>query len=296
VVEHFSGYLCVDEVHDGPYCIFYAVDARLQKRIAFQISDSAGKAECLQFLQSLKGLKVRGLTTDGLTIYRHTVPEVFGAARHQVCVFHVLKELNESVMRVLAVFRKSLPKPPPRQRGRPRLDEARPGEHPMTRLKGEIWTNRFAWVLKHPSRAQRRTIRRLGRRFPLLAALREFVDRLYQLFDRRCRRLTAQLKLQDLRRHRMFQRFPQLDQIRRELASPNLSKALEFLDDPNLAATNNAVERENRRHRKRQKTIYRARTRETIAARIRFSMVHDVHPVPLNPGKDQQTQHKRRAG
>lgn len=296
MVKHFSGYLCVDEVHDGPFCIFYAVDALLQKRIAFQISDSAGKAECRQFLRSLKGLKVRGITTDGLTMYRHAVPEVFGAARHQVCVFHVLKELNESVLRVLAVFRKSLPKPPSRRRGRPKPGEVRTADHPMTRLKGEVWTNRFAWVRKHPTRAQRRPIRRLGRRFPLLAALREFEDLLYQLFDRRCHKLTAQLKLQNLRRHRMFHRFPQLDQIRRELASPNLGKALEFLEDPNLAATNNAVERENRRHRKRQKTIYRARTRETIAARIRFSMVHDVRPVPLNPAKDQQIQHQRRAG
>jgi hypothetical protein len=94
----------VDEVHDGPYCIFYAVDAHLQKRIAFQISDSAGKAKCLQFLRSLKDLKVRDVTTDGLGVYRHAVPEVFAAARHQVCLFHVLQELNESVLGVLAVF------------------------------------------------------------------------------------------------------------------------------------------------------------------------------------------------
>jgi hypothetical protein len=91
-------------------------------------------------------------------------------------------------------------------------------------------------------------------------------------------------------------RFPQLDEIRRRMASPNLGKALEFLDDPDLAATNNAVERENRRHRKRQKTIYRARTRETIAARIRFSMVHDLRPASLHPSKDQETQPKRKTG
>jgi IS1 family transposase len=296
VVDHFSGYLGLDEVHDGPYCIFYAVDVVLQKLIAFQISDSAGNAECLRFLRSLKDLKVRGVTTDGLTIYRHTVPEVFATARHQVCVFHVLKELNESILRVLARFRRSLPRPPPRRGGRPKLGELRTADHPMTRLKHEVWTHRFAWVLKHPTPAQRRVLRRLGRRYPLLATLREFEDRLYQLFDRRRRKATAQLKLQNLRQHRMFNRFPQLDEIRREIASPNLDKALEFLDDPNLPATNNAVERENRRHRKRQKTIYRARTRETIATRIRFSMVHDLRLVRPYPSKDPQIRPERKAG
>lgn len=296
MVKHFSGYLCIDEVHDGPYCIFYAVDAHWQKRIAFQISDSNGKGECLRFLRSLKDLRVRGVTTDGLGVYRHAVPEVFAGARHQVCLFHVLQELNDAVLNVLAVFRKSLPKPPPRRRGTPKPGEICMKDHPYTRLKRQVGIHRFTWLLKHPTVVQRRRIRRLGRRYPLLAALREFVDRLHQLFDRRCCKATAQLKLHNLRQHGMFKRFPQLDLIRRRMASPNLDKALEFLEDPDLAPTNNAVERENRRHRKRQKTIYRARTRQTIAARIRFSMVHDLPPASSDPNKDQQTQPNRKAG
>ena len=101
----------------------------------------------------------------------------------------------------------------------------------------------------------------------------------YNLFDRRCRTATAIAKLEYLRRHKLFERYPELDPIRRKLLSPNLEKALLFLDDSMLEATSNAVERENRRYRKRQKTIYRARTRETIAGRIRFSMLHDLDSV-----------------
>jgi IS1 family transposase len=295
-VRHFSGYLCIDEVHDGPYSIFYAVDPIWRKRIAFQISDSASKAECLRFLRSLRGLKVRGVTTDGFGLYRHALQEAFGPIRHQVCLFHILHQFNESVLWVLARFRRALPRPPTRRKGPPRPDDVPFADHPSTRLKRTIWNHRFLWTRRHVTAAQHRFIQRLGRPYPLLAALRSFTEELHRLYDRRCRRATAQLKLQRLRAHRMFDRFPELEAIRRQIGSPNLEKSLEFLDDPQLAATNNAVERENRRHRKRQKSIYRARTRETIAARIRFSMMLDLHTDYPRHGSGLKTLPQRKAG
>ena len=67
IAEHFSGYLCIDEVYDGPYRIFYAVDPELRKRVAFQISDAGTEAECCRFLQYVadiqryrKGLELVG--------------------------------------------------------------------------------------------------------------------------------------------------------------------------------------------------------------------------------------------
>ena len=67
IVEHFSGYLCIDEIYDGPYCIFYAVDPVLRNWVAFQISAAGTEAECRRFLGYLAdmGLKVQGVTTDG---------------------------------------------------------------------------------------------------------------------------------------------------------------------------------------------------------------------------------------
>jgi len=50
--------------------------------------------------------------------------------------------------------------------------------------------------------------------------------------------------------------------------SPSLEKGLLFLDNSMLDPTNNAAERANRRHRKRQNAIYQARNRCTIAGRI----------------------------
>ena len=68
--------------------------------------------------------------------------------------------------------------------------------------------------------------------------------------------------------------------IFQKLQSPNLEKALTFLDDSLLESTSNAVERANRRHRKMQKTVYRVRTQPTISGRIALDMFHDVQGPP----------------
>ena len=57
-----------------------------------------------------------------------------------------------------------------------------------------------------------------------------------------------------------------------KLFSPNLEKALTFLDDKLLPSTSNAVERGNRRHRKMQKSVYRVRTKEQTSSRSALDM------------------------
>jgi hypothetical protein len=55
-----------------------------------------------------------------------------------------------------------------------------------------------------------------------------------------------------------------------------LDKALTFLDDKLLPSTSNAVERGNRRHRKRQKTVYRVRPQEHLHHRLALAMLRDA--------------------
>ena len=59
--------------------------------------------------------------------------------------------------------------------------------------------------------------------------------------------------------------------------SPNLEKALTFLDDALLPATSNAVERSNRRHRKMQKSVYRVRTLRSLTGRIALDLYRERH-------------------
>ncbi len=104
--------------------------------------------------------------------------------------------------------------------------------------------------------------------------LREIVEEIYRLFDRRCRTETALRKLARLRAR--VGHIKGVGPILQKLQSPNLEKALTFLDDGLLGATSNAVERGNRRHRKMQKTVYRVRTQPTISGRIALDMFRDA--------------------
>ena len=72
-----------------------------------------------------------------------------------------------------------------------------------------------------------------------LRALRGIMDEVYRLFDRRCRTDTALAKLARLRQR--VRRFRSLGKTLDQLHSPNLEKALTFLDDKLLPATSNAV-------------------------------------------------------
>jgi hypothetical protein len=56
-----------------------------------------------------------------------------------------------------------------------------------------------------------------------------------------------------------------------------LDKALTFLDDTLLPSTSNAVERGNRRSRKRQKSVYRVWTHAQICARLALDMWREAY-------------------
>src|SRR5690349_6317260 len=94
-------------------------------------------------------------------------------------------------------------------------------------------------------------------------------------FDRRCRTQTALAKLATLRRR--VQRFKALGDTRKKLFAPTLEKALTFLDDTLLPSTAKAVERGNRRYRKRQKSVYRVRTHAQSKARLALDMWREAH-------------------
>ena len=140
--------------------------------------------------------------------------------------------------------------------------------------------------------SERKRFLQITRGFPQLLKLRELMEQVYALFDRRCRTQTALAKLTKLRRR--LCRFKQLGETLQKLFSPTLEKALTFLDDTLLPATSNAVERGNRRYRKMQKSIYSVRTQEQITARIALDMWREAQAE----GREQTLHalHEARAG
>jgi hypothetical protein len=225
---------------------------------------------------------------DGSALYPQPIREVFGNVPHQVCEFHVLKELLKAVLHAVAKVRKELAAKKERMgRGRPRTKQARRAARRNRRLQqkiADLFEHKNLFVVRTLTPAQRRILGRITRGLPQLRTLRQIVEEVYRLFDRRCRMETALAKLAKLRVR--VRRFRAVGKTLSKLFSPNLEKALTFLDDKLLPATSNAVERGNRRHRKMQKTVYRVRTHAHIKARIAIDMLREARAL----GRSQTTQ------
>ena len=247
-------------MYDGPFCVLSLVDNHSFKRLAYRVLEhDPTQQDIREFFGPFKarldtrGLKVLGLTTDGSPLYPAVIQEVFPEARHQVCQFHVLKEINQAVLHAAAKVRKELKvQQPALPRGRPsqaRRAQARKAKRIQQRI-ADLFDHRHWFVQRHLTVAENKTLRRITRGLPHLRTLRRIMDQVYQLFDRRCRTETALAKLASLRRR--VRRFKQVGRTLNKLFTPNLQKALTFLDDRLLPATSNAVERGNRRFRKAQ--------------------------------------------
>ena len=283
-LAHFSGYLAIDEVYDGPFCILSVVDNRRYNRLAFRVLEHDPTQDDVRaFLREFKeqldrrGLAVRGVTTDGSSLYPEVLKELWPDAPHQICTFHVLKEIIKAVLHTLARLRKQMKAQIPKQRrGRP----SKPQRAPARRIKrwqqrvAELFEHRHLFVRRHRTAAQKNVLARLVRGQPQLRALRAIMDEVYRLFDRRCKTATAVRRLEKLRRR--VRRFKRLARALAKLNSPTLEKALLFLDDKLLGATSNAVERANRRFRKAQKSIYGVRTQRHLEQRLALDMNREL--------------------
>lgn len=284
-LEDFSSYVAVDELYEGPFCILSAVDNRRYKRLLYEVLDHNPTHDDIRgFLSRLKtvldarDLILEGITTDGSPLYPVPIGEVFGDVPHQICEFHVLAELLKAVLRAVASERKRVTQKQPKlPKGRPSTKQAKKAVRKKKQLekkRADLFTHRHLFVKHHLSKTERQTLRRITRGLPLLRKLRQIMEQVYVLFDRRCRTQTALGKLAKLRRQ--VQRFKPIGDTLKKLFAPTLEKALTFLDDKLLPSTSNAVERGNRRHRKMQKSVYRVRTKDTISTRIALDMFREA--------------------
>lgn len=283
-LAEFSGYVAADELYDGPYCVLSIVDNRKFRRLTYQVLDhNPTHEDILRFFKDFKkeldkrGLTLQGITTDGSPLYPEPIRQVFGDTPHQICEFHVIKELTLAILRAVARERKAMKaRIPPLGRGRPSRRTARivRCRKRIERRITDLFDHRHLFVKHHLTPCEKRTLRRITRGLPHLRRLREIMDEVYGLFDRRCRTDTALEKLARLRRR--VRRFKNVNRTLNKLFSQNLDKALTFLDDSLLPSTSNAVERGNRRHRKMQKSVYRVRTQAQISRRIAADMQREA--------------------
>lgn len=105
----FSGYMAADELYEGPYCVLSVVDNRQYKRIVYEVLDhDPHHDDIITFLGRLKAAleerhwTLKGITTDGSALYPEPIRAVFGAGPHQLCTFHVIKDLPQGVLKAVA--------------------------------------------------------------------------------------------------------------------------------------------------------------------------------------------------
>jgi hypothetical protein len=171
-------------------------------------------------------------------LYPTSIQVVWGDLPHQICEFHILKELHQAVLRAVAQVRKQLAAQQPKaKRGRPKADQKKlvQKRQRLQQKISDLFEYRFLFVQHYLTDAERATLQRITRGLPHLRVLRQIMDEIYRLFDRRCRTATALSKLAVLRKR--VQRFTKLSQVLKGLFSANVEKALTFLDDHLLGAT-----------------------------------------------------------
>jgi hypothetical protein len=289
-LSNFSGYIAADELYDGPFCVLFIVDNHKFRRLHYEVLDhNPTNEDITRFFRRFKqmldahGLTLKGITTDGSPLYPDPIAEVFGKVKHQSCQFHIIKEIAKDVLKAVTQVRRQLKqKKTKRSRGRPCGQQAKQIARKNKQVQkkiAELFEHRHLFVKHTLTGKEKKILPRITRGLDQLRTLRAIMDEVYRLFDRRCRMDTALGKLVKLRRR--IKRFSTLKDTLKKLSSPNLEKALTFLDDSLLPATSNAVERANRRHRKMQKSIYRVRTRDHISQRIAIDMQRDEYSTGL---------------
>ena len=81
----FSGYVAIDELYDGPFCVLSIVDNRTFKRLIYQVlSHDPSHKDITAFLRRFQGilqqrnLTLRGVTTDASPLHgeRVQLPDV----------------------------------------------------------------------------------------------------------------------------------------------------------------------------------------------------------------------------
>ena len=162
------------------------MDNRTFKRIAYRVLDhDPTQDDIRQFFQDfqarleLRGLVVRGITTDGSALYPEPIQQVFGDVPHQICTFHVIAELTRAVLGAVAKVRKTLAgrKPKlPRNRPSKRARKAARQSKRIGQKVAELFEHRYLFMKHHLSPAEQKTIRRITRGLPQLRTLRQIMD------------------------------------------------------------------------------------------------------------------------
>jgi Transposase len=308
VLKHFSGTLCVDELHLGRFTLVLATDPISDLPVAFGLVSANDQDHMRRFLKNLKnwGLLPRVVITDGSNLYPAVLDELWPAADHQLCAFHIVKEINQLILDAVRRLRMAM-----RRRGQAGRKK-RPGRKgAKSRARRDVTVKeKAAFVFKHRhlivkrrenfTEPERDDLRRILEYLPELATLRHFADRISWLFDTPKDYHQASCRRAAIARDRAFRAVPELVKAMEQLSDEKFPKIMAYLNKPvsRRVRTNNHVERTNRMIRFWEKVRYKWRRRRML---VRFVVLrldaiwsHWV-PIETREGQSPEVLSRRKA-
>jgi len=272
VLQQFSGTLCVDEIHLGYSTLLLATDPLRDLPIAFAVVQANDQEHLGRFLGQLRdhGLQPHVVITDGSNLYPAVLARLWPTAEHQLCVFHVLKDIHSYVLAGVRRRCKSMRgaanrRRRPRRRGRPRhRDTAQFRQQRELQQHAQfVYRRRFLIVTRrdHLSPLQQEQLHQTLEYLPALRVLRRFVDAVHHLLEAAQTEAQAWHRYECLMRDPAFASDPDLAPALKMLTPGQFTKMIAFLRSPvgQRVRTNNHVERLNRQLRYYEKVRYRWR-------------------------------------
>lgn len=300
-VRNFSGVVCVDEVHDGPRTILYATDPLNNFTLDFEIVERNDQPHMDAFLTALrdKGIVPRVAITDGSPLYKDALREIWQEIEHQLCVFHVIKEVNklilDAVRHVKNKIKRQGNKGRKRRRGRPSpLDKRRRTASKRQTRKDQarfIWRHQHLIVKKAEAMTEedKAALGKMLEIVPQLKTLRRFNRDFYRLFERNLTKQQARYRRSRMANNQAYQSNSFLALALGKLRKERFEKIITFLDWQDGERTSNHVERNNRAFRMLQKTRYKRRSTHTIRISIELDLYARMLDHPLfepQPGQN----------
>jgi Transposase len=280
VLEHFSGTLCVDELHLGPFTLLLATDPIRDLPVGFALVSANDQAHMGRFLQNLKtwGLEPMTVITDGSDLYPQLLGELWPDADHQLCVFHIIQDINELILDAVRRLRTGMARRGRagrrKKRGRPkrRAKAAARRRGPTVKQKAHfVFKHRYLIVKRRENftKSDNTDLVTMLEYLPELAVLRRFADRMYWLFDSPKDFHQASCRCSAIMRDLAFQAVPELVKAMEQWEPAKFAKIMAYLRNPlsRRVRTNNHVERTNRLIRLLEKVRYKWRRRKTL---VRF--------------------------
>ncbi len=262
VLQRFSGTLCVDELHLGAYTLLLATAPLADLPVGLALvgaNDQGHRGRCLRNLAHW-GLRPEVVVSDGSNLYPDLLAEIWPAAKHQLCVFHLLRDVLDKVLAGVRRLRRAQARRGragrKRRRGRPskRHQARRRQRGPTAKEKAAfVWQHRFL-IVKRTAKLTETAREELAQLFAYLPELRplwSFRQDRYRLLDDAQTLRVARWRYTWLRYDPKYQGVRELVEALELWADPKLTKAMAFVGQPagSQVRTNNPVERLHRRLR-----------------------------------------------